>query len=100
MENEKWKIFGSDDLRADTDPRHDNAPQGLLLGRVGQNRKAPDRLSSEAARTHRNTVESRSVGLYSDLFPKCQGVVRTAFLILFSTWHQSRLQGVPCQGAA
>jgi hypothetical protein len=35
MENEKWKILGPDDLLADTTSKHDNAPQGLLLGRVG-----------------------------------------------------------------
>ena len=35
MTNEKWKICGSDKAWADTSSKHDNAPQGLLLGLVG-----------------------------------------------------------------
>jgi hypothetical protein len=42
MTNEKWKIFGSDDLRADTTSEYDNAPQGLLLGRVGHEPESSD----------------------------------------------------------
>ena len=80
---EQIRRAGMPVLAADTTTPHKVNCMALWGEKTGKLRVQI--IVGSGAYAHRNTVESRSSGLYACLFPKYQEMTSTAFLILFSS---------------